>query len=139
MRKFIRHPTDIPIEYKLDDVVAHKKEYLSDVSHGGLSFLSRIFLEPGSVIHLCIPIHKPVFTAEGVIVWCRRNEKYEDSCYDVGVEFKEKKTEYGIRMVEQVCYIEHYKKEVSEKEGRKLTGKEAAVEWINKYAKDFPK
>ena len=139
MRRYIRHPTDMPIEYKLGDVVARKKEYLKNVSHSGLSFQSSTFLEPGSVIHLRIPVHKPVFTAVGIIVWCRRNVKCEDDCYDVGVEFREKKTEHGIRMVEQVCYIEHYKKEVFEKEGRKLTGEEAAVEWINKYAKKFPK
>ena len=44
-----------------------------------------------------------------------------------------------MRMVEQVCHIEHWKKEIREKEGRELTGEQAAMEWIKKYAKDFPR
>ena len=42
-------------------------------------------------------------------------------------------------MVEQVCHIEQYKKEVLKNEGQGLSGEEAAVEWITKYAKDFPR
>ena len=41
-------------------------------------------------------------------------------------------------MPEQICQIEHYKNEMLTIKGRKLTGKEAASEWIAKYAKDFP-
>ena len=41
-------------------------------------------------------------------------------------------------MVEQVCYIESYKKVVYETEGRQLTTEEAAMEWIRKYASQFP-
>ncbi len=42
-------------------------------------------------------------------------------------------------MIEQVCYIEQYRKEVLKKEGRKLSGEEAAMEWVEKYAKDSPR
>jgi hypothetical protein len=42
------------------------------------------------------------------------------------------------RMVEQVCYIENYKKVVYQTEGRLLTAEEAAMEWICKYASQFP-
>ena len=135
MRKYIRHPSDMPLEFELGDIVAHKKEYLKDVSQGGLSFLSSRYIEAGSIIKIQIPIREPMFQADGVVVWCRE----KNGSYDVGVKFKEFKSEYGLRMVEQVCQIEHYKKEIFEKEGRKLTGEQAAIEWISKYAKDFPK
>jgi hypothetical protein len=36
-------------------------------------------------------------------------------------------------MVEQICFIEHYKNEVLETEGRALTSEQAAAEWIEKY------
>ena len=137
MREFIRHPTDIPIEHELCDVGDYRKEYLKEVSHGGLSFRSSFFIEPGSIIRINISVHKPPFSADGIVVWCLKNEEYEDGLYDVGVEFNEKKTEYTLRMVEQVCYIEHYKKEILHEDRRKLTGEEAAIEWINKYAKNF--
>jgi hypothetical protein len=42
------------------------------------------------------------------------------------------------RMVEQVCHIENYKKVVYQAEGRLLTAEEAAMEWISKYASQFP-
>jgi hypothetical protein len=37
-------------------------------------------------------------------------------------------------MVEQVCHIEHYRKEVMVCEGRQLTSEDAAKEWVAKYA-----
>ena len=135
MRKYIRHPSDMPLEYELGDIVAHKKEYLNDVSQGGLSFRSSRYIEAGSIIKIQIPIREPMFQADGIVVWCREKK----GSYDVGVKFKEFKSKYGLRMVEQVCHIEHYKKEVLEKEGRQLTGEQAAIEWISKFAKDFPK
>ena len=41
-------------------------------------------------------------------------------------------------MVEQICHIEQYKQDVFEKDGRRLSGEQAALEWIEKYATDFP-
>jgi hypothetical protein len=41
-------------------------------------------------------------------------------------------------MVEQVAYIESYKKQVREREGRTITGEQAAFEWIARYADSFP-
>jgi hypothetical protein len=44
-----------------------------------------------------------------------------------------------MRMVEQVCHIEQYKKELFEDEGRALTGEQAAMEWIKRFAEGFPR
>jgi len=41
-------------------------------------------------------------------------------------------------MVEQVCSIESYQKKIYETEGRRLTTEQAAMEWIAKYAAQFP-
>jgi hypothetical protein len=43
-----------------------------------------------------------------------------------------------VRLIEQICYIEHYRQEVLISEGRKLTSEQAALEWIEKFAQDFP-
>ena len=135
MRQYIRHPTGIPLEYELSDVVAHQKDYLNNISEGGLSFQSTTHIEAGAVINIRIPLRKPVFEEKGIVKWCSENE----GRFDVGVQFRDMSSEFRLRMVEQICHIEHYKKEVLEKEGRKLTGEEAAVEWIRKFARDFPK
>ena len=45
---------------------------------------------------------------------------------------------FKVRMVEQICHIEHYRKEVLASEDRRLTSQEAATEWIGKYSSKFP-
>ena len=56
----------------------------------------------------------------------------------MGVKFTEEETAYAVRMVEQLCYIEHYRQNVLQSEGRELSGEEAALEWIEKFAGNFP-
>ncbi|MBL8423886.1 MAG: hypothetical protein JNK06_10380 [Candidatus Accumulibacter phosphatis] len=41
-------------------------------------------------------------------------------------------------MVEQVCQIEHYRREVRRRERRELDAEAAAQEWIARYADQFP-
>ena len=134
MREYIRHPSDIPIEYELESVVAHQKDYLNNISQGGLSFKCHHYLQEGAVIHIRIPLVHPIFQTDGIVVWCHDMNSH----YDVGIKFLDSINTYRIRMVEQICHIEHYKKEVLEHEGRTLSGEEAALEWIRKYAPDFP-
>lgn len=133
-RQFLRHPSDVPICYSLREVVSSQSDYLRNIGEGGLCFTSRIAISPGTSIHIEIPIAQPVFEADGVVVWCQS----AGPAYEVGVRFEGVEAEYGIRMVEQVCHIEHYRRGVLEREGRSLTSEEAALEWIQKYAARFP-
>ena len=132
MRKYIRHPSDIPIE--IDGVDVQNIESLHDVSFGGLSFISKNRIKPGSKINITIKFVKPSFVSLTVVKWCRKRGDH----YDVGVSFCDPEDAYRARMIEQVCHIEHYKREALLKEGRKLTGEQAALEWIKKYAAKFP-
>lgn len=134
MRLYIRHPTDVPIDFQIGGHASSSREVLTNFSEGGLCFISDIQVEPGTVIHIAISITPPQFHATGIVVWCRK--EYEN--YLIGVKFTEQETAYAVRMVEQLCYIEHYKQSVKQSEGRELTGEEAALEWIEKYADDFP-
>jgi Tfp pilus assembly protein PilZ len=134
MRNFIRHPTDIPFEYRITAHHPVERQALTNVSHGGISFQSSRCFEVGSEIDIRIPLREPVFEAKGLVVWCRKNGR----AYDVGVEFTDHRTEHAARMVEQVAYIESYKKQVREREGRTISGEQAAFEWIAKYAGSFP-
>lgn len=134
MRKYIRHPSDVPIEIELGDVVASRTEYLRDISRGGLCFRSKIPLATDTVIRIRVPLVRPVFEAEGKVIWCKASTDH----FDVGVEFLKRSDLFRARMVEQVCYIEHYRNEIRKVEGRELTGEEAALEWIKRYASEFP-
>lgn len=134
-RKSIRHPADIPLSWTLGDVVVHDTEYLRNISIGGLAFSSQRKMTLGAEIDIAIPIRNPEMHIGGIVVWCTDNE---DGTFDVGVQFRDAETKFRMRMVEQVCHIEHFKKEVLETEGRDLTGEQAAMEWIHRFAKDFP-
>ena len=137
MRSYIRHPSDIPIEYQIDEQAegAAGLEHLHDVSAGGLSFTSAHALVVGSLITIRISNVAPAFVARARVAWCRS----EGDSFVVGVAFTESSDLFRARMVEQVCHIEHYKAEVLAQEGRKIDGEEASREWIKKFAQEFPR
>ncbi len=135
MRSFIRHPSDIPIEYQADDDnagVSHER--LNNVSTGGLSFSSSREIAPGTLITIRVPTVEPGFEARARVAWCQSIGEG----FVVGVAFCEPDDLFRVRMVEQLCHIEHYKADVLAREGRQLNGEQAAREWIRKFAHRFP-
>jgi PilZ domain len=136
MRSYIRHPSDIPIEYQADEQAEGAgQEHLNNFSAGGLSFTSAHALTAGSLITIRISNVEPDFVARAQVAWCRS----EGDSFVVGVEFTESSDLFRARMVEQICHIEQYKAEVLAEEGRKIDGEEAAREWIKKFAQAFPR
>jgi hypothetical protein len=134
MRKFIRHPSDIPIDLVHEEGGAGRTEHLKNVSRGGIAVSAGIPQQAGSMLRLRIPHLRPPFETLGRVVWCHRGINH----FDIGIEILNAEDEFRARMVEQVCHIERYKKEVLSREGRILSGEEAASEWINQYATEFP-
>jgi hypothetical protein len=134
MRSYIRHPSDIPIQVTVSDVFDENGQ-LNNVSYGGLAFDAEDPIETGTLLKIHIAVVKPEFEAEGVVTRCSREQDH----YVVGIEFTHQNDVFVARMVEQICHIEHYKREVREREGRHLTGHQAAQEWIAKYAGSFPR
>ena len=135
-RRFIRHPTDIPVSWSLGEIVPPDGDRLRNISEGGLAFQSSHNIRVGSRIYIRISVVQPEASIDGEVVYCR---PIEDGCFEVGVRFTDEGQHFKMRMVEQVCHIEHYKKEVFETEGRTLTSAQAATEWISRFAKDFPR
>lgn len=134
MRSFIRHPSDIPIDFQLEELVTEGTDYLKNVSHGGLAFNTKVALAPGTTVRVKIPLVHPVFQAVGKVTWCHPHQHE----FEIGVQFLDEDDSFRARMVEQICHIEQYKQEVLERDGRHLTGEQAAIEWIEKYAREFP-
>lgn len=134
-RRFIRHPTDVPIEYSVQDAGgARHRRRMKNVSHGGLCFIADHDVPPGAMIDLSLPVDVAAFRAEGEVAWCRP----VDGHFEIGIRFKDEASDFAVRMVEQICQIERYRAEVARSEGRSLTSEEAAAEWIERYAQDFP-
>jgi hypothetical protein len=134
MRQFIRHPANIPIEVAGDEPASPANLHAQNISLGGLSFQSRAELEPGAIVAVKISWVRPEFETKARVVWCNAC----DEAFDLGVEFLDAEDAFRARMVEQVCHIENNRQEIRRVEGRALTAEEAAVEWIAKYASQFP-
>ena len=138
IRKYIRHPSDVPIQVSLnlveDDREDSTDETLTNVGLGGLSFKSSQPFELERKVKVSVPVIKHEAFLQGRVVWC---EKAGDS-YEVGIKFEGSKDLFQLRMIEQICHIEHYRKEVKLVEGRELSSEQAATEWISRYAGDFP-
>ena len=135
MRSFIRHPANMPIEFETEKGDGKNELEMQDVSTGGLCFISETIIEEGTHIKINIPNLKSDFAENCVVIRCKKKGKK----FEIGVKFLDDQTTFRMRMVEQICYIENYRKEVLANEGRDLTPKEASDEWIEKYAKEFPR
>lgn len=135
MREFIRHPSDIPIEIQCAPDGRYVQRSTQNVSYGGLAFSSDTAIELDTVIGLRMPHLRPAFELPAVrVAWCHQ----EGSGFAVGVQFLEAAQAFEVRMVEQVCHIETYRRDVEQREGRQLTAEEAAEEWISRHASSFP-
>ncbi len=133
-REFLRHTVDVPLEVERVGDSAELTERGLNVSHGGLAFLSTWCPEVGDVLRIRIPTVEPPFEARARVAWCRP----EPPKFLVGVQFLDATAAFRSRMVQQVCSIENYRKEVREREGRNLTTQDAATEWIDRYGGRFP-
>lgn len=133
-RKYMRHPSEVPIEIVEDLAVDSSKKQLHDISYGGLCFDSCIRQRENQLVRIRIGIMGSPVEIEGRVIWCRRKGKH----FEVGVTFTGENEANRVRMVEQVCQIETYRKRIQETEGRKISSQEAALEWIKKYAAGFP-
>jgi len=135
MRQFIRHPLDVPIEIRADRGAPGAAVQTSDISQGGLAVRSLEAVAPGALIEVRIPYVQPAFEARARVAWCRPAGV---GGHDLGVTFLDEADAFLARMVEQVCYIEDYRRSVARREGRQLSAEEAAGEWIEKFAARFP-
>ncbi len=149
MRKFIRHPTCIPIEIAVSEsalIGAEANTFLDqpdprqseaasmvNISAGGLAFSLLHPVSVGAEMTISMPQVWPDYAARGRVVWCRQNS----AGFEAGVQFVEADEAFKARMVAQFCQIEDYRRDIREKEGRLLSSEEAAREWIVQYAEEF--
>jgi hypothetical protein len=132
-REFPRHAVQVPLEIDRVDHASPAAEGIN-VGFGGLAFVSASCPSVGEILRIRIPTVKPVFEVSTRVAWCRP----EGGRYLVGVRFLDSSAAFRSRMVQQVCSIENYRREVQQFEGRELTPQQAAAEWIAQNAAQFP-
>ncbi len=133
-RKYMRHPTEVPIEVVQEQGLSRSMKTLHDISYGGLCFDSQTRLRKDFMVRIRMQLSDSVFEVLGQVVWCRKKA----GSFEVGITFTGEDEANSVRMVEQICQIEKYRHQILKNEGRKLSSQEAAFEWIKKYAAGFP-
>jgi len=138
-RRFIRHPTTIPIKCYREGHLRRTDTRLRDISHGGLSFASGEGFEPGDVLKVEFPSLRNSPTVRGEVVWTMAVSDKADPHYFEGLRFLDEDTYMRARVVEEICHIEAYRESQLQHHGRSLTSQEAAGEWIQRFAHKFPR
>jgi len=130
MRAYHRHLSEMPVRFSLEpnDHMVHNR--LVNISNGGLALSNQTRVQPGTSIHIQIPVGSDLFEADGSVVWCHKTGHR----FELGICFDDPQTEHRTQMIEQLCHIERYRWKVQDEEGRELTSEEAAADWISRYA-----
>jgi hypothetical protein len=134
VRVYVRHPSEFPVELRAPDDRQPRRERLRDLSAGGLCCRSASPFAQGEYVRIRIPVGVASFEGEGRVAWCRPH----DGCYRVGIEFIAEPEAFRVRIVEQICHIERYHRQ-QRAEGREVSEEQAAIEWIDRYAANFPR
>jgi hypothetical protein len=127
-----RHVSDLPVVVSFGEVLASESTYLNDISAGGVGFNAMVPLEPGAVLILQLPPGRPVLSTPVRVVWCRQVGLH----HAVGAEFLSKNVALRDRIVEMVRQIDDYRSATA-RDGRSLSAQHAAIEWIDRFGKDF--
>lgn len=100
-RRYLRHPTTIPITVTMADEKTVNLQALNNVSAGGLSFESEQPWKKGTAVsvsfHPPFNFSKEVFKIFGRVVWCK---KAGDN-FEVGIEFM-KPSESTVNVVQKI-------------------------------------
>lgn len=126
---YIQHPNNVDIEFFPQSSVSSE----SDCLPLGLICNQDTEYPLGTVLSVSHPQLSEELKIEAVVVWCRRQK----NGYQIGLGFRTEEDLYRVRMLEQLCHIQLYQKEMRS-EGRKLSQENAAKEWIAQYAAHFP-
>ena len=127
-------PIQVLIDWEEDEGEDAFDQTVTNVSLGGLAFISPQPIAVLEQVQISVPIIDRDSRLVGSVVWCEKC----GAGYEIGVEFERNRDVYRLRMIEQICHIEHYRKQALEHEGRELSSREAACEWIERFAGDFP-
>lgn len=132
---YISHPCNIPAQITICSKTSFSPNTTSESGNIGISFMTDKFYAIDVALEVEIALNQPSFKATGRVAWCIPER---DGRFRTGIVFDDPDTVYSVRMVEQICHIEHYRKQVEAQEGRQLSSEDAATEWIMRFAKDFP-
>jgi len=101
-----------------------------------MAFMSADHYEAGDIVQVNYPSVENEDSLKGEIVWSRPQG---ERGFINGMKFLDEHTHFRARQVEQICHIEAYRKLQRERHDRELTHRQAAAEWIERFADKFPR
>jgi len=134
-RRFIRHPVCYPLKFRIRAKSYTERSTTLNISEGGLLFLSRRKVLPGTLLELNLPFEDKIFKAQARVVHvsAERNKPL----YNVGVAFYRISDALKVKLLEQLYLIDEYRHLRSIQLGREITFQEASKQWIKLYSKKF--
>ncbi len=102
---------------------------MTNLSRGGLCFVSTLNLRQGDSIDIDLPSTQPVATLKAKVIWCRPQRKK----FSVGAEFVDMSDARRARIIEMHRAICTYQK-MNNASGNT---QQAAAEWLSLHAEKF--
>lgn len=130
-RPFIDHPPQIPLHYHAVAGAAPDKRGAAGI---GIRFAGHRAVNCGCVLEVCIALNGEVHRFRGIVAAIAR----ERSSYNICLWIRGKRQAFAARMAEQLCHIEGYRHMRTQQKGYDMGADEAALEWIERFAADFP-
>ncbi|MBL1142328.1 MAG: hypothetical protein HND53_09890 [Proteobacteria bacterium] len=131
---FIKHPKRFPLNFRRLRFWQSAKIEINQDSNTGLTFSSKEYQKPGSIIEVTIPTRKEVHHFMGKVVMVKES----DDSYEIGIWLVNAEDAPKLRIVEQICHIELYLNDKRYKEGPFLSPEKLTEEWISRFASGFP-
>ena len=134
MQGFIKHPKRFPLQFKRLRFWESSKIDIDPESNTGLTFSSKEYQKPGSIIEVTIPTRKEIHHFMGKVVMVKESDGY----FEIGIWLVNGEDAPKLRIVEQICHIELYLNDKRHKEGPFLSPEKLTEEWITRFASGFP-
>jgi len=134
LQGFIKHPERFPLKFRRLRFWQSSKIEINENSNIGLTFSSKEYQKPGSIIEVTIPTRKEIHHFMGKVVMIKES----DEAYEIGIWLINAEDAPKLRIVEQICHIELYLNDKRYKEGPFLSKEKLTEEWISRFASSFP-
>lgn len=132
-RRFYRHPLSFPIQFA--EAESPSRSTAIDISEGGICFLAERAIAKGLTVKLKIPVGDQIFTVDGHVAYSAKVAN--SNRYRTGVAFAGPSHAFRAKLAEEMLQVKIYQKKISQQMGVEISEEEAAMRWIEKYAKAF--
>ena len=131
---FIKHPERFPLNFRRLRFWETAKSDEDITPNIGLTFSSKVYQKPGSLLEVTIPTRNEIHKFPGKVVMVKQS----DEGYEIGLWLMNVEDGPKLRIVEQICHIELYLNDKRYKEEPFLSEEKLTEEWISRFAGSFP-